>query len=175
VVRAEDALPGREVCMPVSLEDRDRAKVLYCGWKCLTLVILGLLIYVPVVAEGFRMLVPSLARRSMLGIDTAKVLAVFLMIAVWILWEYAVMAFLKIDAGFKVQGWDPKAMRNFVTTVAWIVLGCDGLLFYLAMTRLVWGAPTFSFTALLATVCWLTVLVFVAFVSVKLKQPLLED
>ena len=93
-------------------------------WKLITIVVLAP-IYCSVIAEGLRMLVPALGQKlhklpipgfSGFGqykethrLDLAIFMAVFLLLAVWWLWEQLLKVFLSTEAVFDNTGWKPDA------------------------------------------------------------------
>jgi hypothetical protein len=155
-------------------DDLEMARVKLIAWKILTGLTLGIL-YVKVIAEGCRFLVPGLGRELMLGLDGAIILSFFLMLAVWKLWELAICSFLGIESAFRIRGWNTEGHERFVVILSIVLLFSDAALFYLSVARLSWKGTVLSFTALIATCIWLGVIVFVSFVSVHLRRPLLEQ
>lgn len=163
------------------------------AWKVFTLPPMGV-IYVAVISEGLRFLVPALGQKlwklpipgfSLLRdyewshrLDLAYFLALFLLVAVCVLWELALALYLGFELPFERAVAKPDNYRRLVVILAVAVLGGDACLFYCAMTQLAWSGNSFSIPALLATVCYLAVIVFVSFLTVRLKYsdaPGLEE
>jgi len=94
---------------------------------------------------------------------------------VWYLWVVNLRAYLGDEDVFNHSGWNPETYRRFVLRLGVVVLGADAILFYIAITQQGWSGNRFSFTALVATVIYLAVIIFVSFVSVNLERPLKED
>lgn len=162
------------------------AHVKYWAWKAVTIVVLAP-IYCSVIAEGLRMLVPALGQKlyklpipgiaslaqyqELRRLDLAIFLALFLLIAVWWLWEQLLRVILGSDAAFRDSGWNPDAYKRVVLILGMIVLGADACLFYVSMVQMGWGGTRFSIPALLATAAYLAVIVFVSLVSLNLRKP----
>jgi len=159
----------------------------YWLWKAVTILILAP-IYCSVIAEGLRLLVAPLGQKihklpipavSMFGqyqelrrLDLAIFMAVFLLVAVWWLWEQLLKFFLTLDESFDDSHWDTEAYRRLILILGFIVLGADGCLFYTSLVQLGWGGTKLSLSAMLATAAWLAVVVFVSLVSLKLRKSL---
>jgi hypothetical protein len=56
--------------------------------------------------------------------------------------------------------------------LGFVILGADILLFYVAMTYSGWGESEFSFSAFLATIAYVGVLIFVSYVSIRLGRDI---
>jgi hypothetical protein len=154
-------------------------------WNLFSVTVLGV-IYWSVIAEGLRFLVPFLGQRlSKLPIpgfsrladfewthrlDLANAMSVFLFIAMWNLWGLLLKAWLGTSEVFQKSGWDAETYKTIVLTLGVVVLGADGVLFYIAMTQMGWAGTRFSLSALLATCMWVAVLVFVKLVSINLEK-----
>lgn len=159
----------------------------YWLWKLVTIVILAP-IYCSVIAEGLRMLVPPLGQKlyklaipgfAMFGqyqetrrLDLAIFMSVFLLVAVWWLWEQVLKVFLSTDALFENCGWNPEAYTRVVLILGVVILGADACLFYVSMVQMGWGATRLSVPALLATAAYIAVIIFVSLVSLNLRRPL---
>ena len=158
----------------------------YWLWKALTIIVLGP-IYCSVIAEGLRMLVPALGQKlhklaipgfAMFGqyqetrrLDLAIFLALFLLIAVWWLWEQVLKVLLTTDIAFHDSGWNPDAYKRLVLILGVVVLVADAALFYISMVQLGWGGARFSLPSLLASAAYCAVIVFVSLVSLNLRKP----
>lgn len=159
----------------------------YWLWKLVTIVILAP-IYCSVIAEGLRVLVPPLGQKlhrlaipgfAMFGqyqetrrLDLAIFLAMFLLIAVWWLWEQVLKVFLSTDAAFEGSGWNAEAYARVVLILGVVILGADACLFYVSMVQMGWGSTRLSVPALLATAAYIAVIIFVSLVSLNLRKPL---
>lgn len=159
----------------------------YWLWKAVTVVVLGP-IYCIVIAEGLRMSVPALGQKlhklpipgaaqlaayqETRRLDLAIFLAIFLLVAVWWLWEQTLKSWLISDDVFEKPGWNPVVYRRIVMTLAVVILAADCCLFYLAMVQMGWGGARFSAQATLATAAYVAVIVFVSLVSLNLARPL---
>lgn len=159
----------------------------YWLWKLFTIVILAP-IYCSVIAEGLRMLVPAMGQKlyklaipgfSMFGqyqetrrLDLAIFMAIFLLLAVWWLWEQVLKVFLSTDAVFEGSGWNAANYTRVVLILGVIILGADACLFYVSMVQMGWGATRLSIPSLLATAAYIAVIVFVSLVSLNLRKPL---
>ena len=165
------------------------AKLKSWAWKIFTVPIIWLM-YCVLISEALRYLLPVLATRihklplpfvsylryweGFHRLDIAHLFAILLCMAVWFLWVEILTAFLSNERSVERSGWNPDAYRCFVNLLGGVVLSCDAILFYIAVTQLDWGSSRFSFAALVATAIYLGVIVFVSFVSVKLDRPLKE-
>lgn len=146
---------------------------------------LGVL-YICVVSEGLRFLVPGLGMRlhkvpglsflydyeDLHRLDLAHVLSLFMLFAVFYLWDKMLLLWLDSSENFDDGGWNPQANRQLIVALGWIILGADACLFYVAMTQVGWGATSFSFAALLATAAYLAILIFVSYVTINLRKAI---
>lgn len=133
------------------------------------------------------MLVPALGQKlhklaipgfSMFGqyqetrrLDLAMFMALFLLVAVWWLWEQVLKVFLSSEETFDKSGWNADAYKRVVLILGIIILGADACLFYASMVQIGWGGTRLSVPALLATAAYLAVIVFVSLVSLNLRKP----
>jgi len=159
----------------------------YWLWKLFTIVILAP-IYCSVIAEGLRMLVPALGQKlyklaipgfTMFGqyqetrrLDLAIFMAIFLLLAVWWLWEQVLLVFLSTDALFEGSGWNAANYTRVILILGVVILGADACLFYVSLVQMGWGATRLSVPALLTTAAYLAVIIFVSLVSLNLRKPL---
>lgn len=151
----------------------DSAKAKYWAWKLFWMLTLGLFIYMRLVAEGFRILFPTIAKGKIFGIDGAMIISLFMLIGVSYCWEKALCALLKIDGAFVGHS---DSYRKLTLWLAAVLLFVDAALVYIALVRLTWSkGAVISFPAVLATVALVAVIVFVSLVSVNLKKPLLQQ
>jgi hypothetical protein len=161
------------------------ALVKYVTWKAITFLGFGP-IYVIVIAEGFRLLVPALGQKlhklpipGLAGLaqyqesrrlDLALFLAIFLLVAVWWLWEQVLKIILTTKPLYQDCGWHVDLYKRLILILGVIVLGADAALFYSAMVQIGWGGTRISIPALLATAAYLAIIVFVSLVSINLRK-----
>lgn len=157
----------------------------YWVWQMVTKPSLGV-IYLSVISDGLRYLVPPLAQRlyklpglSVLQdyeetyrLDLAPFFAFFLLIAVWYLWEKLLQLWLGWDEALDGSEWNLEAYRRLISTLGVAIVGADACLFYVAMTQVGWRGMHFSFSALVATAAYVGVLIFVSLVTVNLRRAL---
>ncbi len=150
----------------------------YVIWMIFTKVGLGT-IYIAVISEGLRYMVPALGQRlykipglgfledfeETHGLDLAPFMAIFLLIAVFWLWERILHIWLASDE----EGIDWLNETKLLMVLGTSILGADAILFYIAMTQVGWGGTVISISALLATVAYVAILVFVSYVTVTLR------
>lgn len=167
------------------------ARIKYWAWKLLSMAVIAP-IYIAIVSDGLRYLIPPLGQKlsklpflqifgdyeSTHRIDLAHPMALVLLFAVWWLWDRLLMAWLGGDIDY--LGFDPDAYNVVVNVLGISIVSADAMLFYLGATQSTWGGTAFSFSALLATIAYVAILVFVSFVSCVLRrqlfpiQPLVE-
>ena len=164
-----------------------RALAGYWLWQLVSKSILGL-IYFEVIAEGLRLVVPALGKdvhripglgflyeyEATHALDLAHFMAFFLMVAVLVLWRRILELWLGANSPFHTADWQAQRHQVLVVTVGVLVLLCDAVLFYLALAELGWSGNHFSFTALIATGAYLGVIVFVSYISIVLRQRVLD-
>lgn len=68
------------------------------------------------------------------------------------------------------QIFEVEPYRQLVLPVGLVLVGCDAVFFLMGVQALSWGSIGFSFSALLITVVVVTLNVFVALVSLRLKK-----
>jgi hypothetical protein len=154
--------------------------VKYVLWVFVTKGMLGT-IYVTVISEGLRTIVPALGQRlfkqpglSFLKdykethrLDLAPFMAVFILIAVFYLWERILKIWLSSDRDLT---WENETI--LLMGLGSTILGADAILFYTAMAMDGWSGSMISISALLATVCYVAVIVFVSYVTVLLRSAI---
>jgi hypothetical protein len=158
------------------------AYLLYLAWQVTTKCVLGV-VYLAVIAEGLRIVIPPLSQKlhklpglaildrfeTTYQVDLANIFAVFLLLAVWALWDRCLRIWLDVPAHCH-PSWNPERYRQFIVVMGSIVLFSDAMLFYFAMGTMSWGGSQFSLGALLATAAYLAVIIFASFVGVSLHQ-----
>ena len=144
------------------------------------------LVYFAVISEGLRVVaaattfklhklpIPSFASLADFEegsrLDVAHFLALALLLAVWYFGEKAIQLWLR--PGEVEEGYDYDNYRRLVTTLAAMAIGGDAVCFYVAVTEMGWGSSSFSFTGIVATMTYISVLLFVSLVSVNLKKKI---
>ena len=158
------------------------ARCKYVAWQIGTKLLLGV-IYIALVSDGLRCLVPALGQRlyklPLLGelknyestyrLDLAPFMAVFILVAVFWLWDKLLEAWLRTDAEFECKGFKHEEYRKLVFRLGIVILSCDAILFFAASASMDWGIPV---AAVFATVAYVSILVFVSFVTINLRQAL---
>lgn len=161
------------------------SRTAYWLWQVGTKLVMGV-IYLSIIAEGFRTLVPVVGRKlyrlPLLGwmedyegtyeLDMASLLALFMLIAVCGLWERVLTLWLNEKIGFDHRLRNLSNRDLFVVVFGVIVLLSDSVLFFVAVTEITWSGTVFSFTALFATTAYVSVLVFSIYVSITLKEKI---
>lgn len=159
------------------------ARLKYWSWRVATLLII-FPIYFMLISEGSRSLIPALGQKlskipfvgfldnfeATYRLHLGNLFASVLLIAVLILWEQIILILLGSD--IDSHGFDPEMFKRVVLTLGITILTCDLVLFYLAIARSSWGRSSFSFTSIIATVCYLGFLIFTAFYACILKRDL---
>jgi len=155
----------------------------YWLWQVGSKGVLGF-IYLAVISEGLRMLVPALGQKiyklPMLGslrdyeetyrLDLAPFFAVFLLVGVFVLWPRIIAVWMR-DGSLR----DWSAEQRLVVVLGSGILLADAVLFYYAMTQMTWGQGAFSFAGFIATLAYVGVLVFVSWMSVRLNPSRKEQ
>jgi hypothetical protein len=162
------------------------ARLRYWSWQLLTKVVLGI-IYLMVIAEGLRLVVPALGQKihklpalsslkdyeATHRLDLASFFSLFMLIGVWSLWGSILRVWLEVDREIH-PSWDSDNHRRLVVSLGSVILLADACLFYAAMTQIGWGGAVFSLSALLATSAYLAMIVFVTFVSITLHCKVID-
>lgn len=155
-------------------------RVKYLLWVLFTKGMLGT-IYISVISEGLRTLVPALGQRlfkvpglsflkdykETYRLDLAPFMALFILIAVFYLWERILRIWLSSDRDL---AWENETI--LLMGLGSTILGADGIIFYCAMAMDGWSGSFISISALLATVCYIAVTVFVSYVTVLLRSAI---
>ncbi len=164
------------------------ARFKYHAWSVLIHVVFAA-VYIAIIAEGFRILIPTLAQRlyklpglgflkdyeATYKLDVAICMALFMMLAVLYLWHRLVEKWLGTTDSlytphYDDEGWSHRHHMMLLWTLGTVVLGCDTYLFYTSIVSLTWGDSEFSFTSFIATLAYLAILVFVSYISVILRK-----
>lgn len=147
----------------------------YWAWQFVSKAILGV-IYLAVISEGLRLLIPALGQKlyklpgfgslrefeATYRLDMAPFFAVFLLVAVFVLWRRLLAVWLSER---DIELWTRE--ERLIGVIGCVILGADAVLFYYAMAQLSWGS-SFSFSALIATAAYVGVIVFVSWMSIAL-------
>lgn len=159
----------------------------YWSWQIATKAVLGM-IYLAVIAEGFRLLMPPLGQRlyklpglgwtrdyeATYRLDLANFFSIFMLIAVWYLWGMILCFWLEVDPFSDKPTTNTDRHKAVVVVLGVVVLVADACLFYAAMTQMGWTGATFSFTAVVATAAYLAVIVFVTYVGINLRKNIAD-
>ena len=154
--------------------------------KLATLPVIGI-VYVALVSEGLRSLIPTFGQRlyrqpglSFLRdyegwhkFDLAHVMACILLVAVFSSWCINLRLWFAPHEFVARTGWRLEAYRLVATVLSWAVLICDACLFYAAMSQgeSIWdAAKTISWSAILATLLYCAIIVFLSFSYVTLEK-----
>jgi len=155
----------------------------FVAWWILDMIGMGL-IYVSVISEGLRTLIPSMGQKLWkipgLGalkdyegtykLDLAPFMAVFIFIAVTYLWDEILELWL---LRHPTDGpWKPDNQEMFVVGLGAVILGADIVLFYCGLTQMGWGGNSLSFSALVGTAAYVGILLFFTYVSINLRLQL---
>lgn len=162
----------------------------YYGWLVFTKLALGI-VYMSIIRDGLRFVLPSLATKLSripglnflndfeLGyqLDMAVPMALFVLLAVFWLWDRALNMWLTGE-DIPLNGTNRLPLFRvrselFVYGMAFVVLSADSVLFYISIVRSNWGGSPISFTAMLATVLYAAVLIFVTLVALELRLQLI--
>lgn len=159
----------------------------YWTWQAVTKVVLGI-IYLAVIAEGFRLIMPALGQKLYrlpgLGwvrdyeathrLDLANFFSIFMLVAVWYLWGMILSMWLRFDGAPDEGRLHGSRIKSLIISLGLVILLADAFLFYSAMVQMGWASTAFSFEALVATAAYLAMLVFVTFVGLVLHQNVVD-
>ncbi len=135
--------------------------------------------YLKMTAEGIRLLhsmtavklsreYPWLARyQETRNLDVAQIIALIMMVVTMTSLFCGLKKWLTDD---ETDNLDPERARVVVYASAILFPGLDGALFYAAARQMGWSESLLSFPAILMTVLWIGLLIFVSYVSVSLHQ-----
>jgi hypothetical protein len=165
--------PGRLTEGETRVVSAGFANVKYLAWHVFSKLFLGVFV-IGVVSEGARRMIPSLGQKVFKvvpifdgidhRIDLAHCFALVLLLGTWWSWSGLLEAWLGIK---------PYSRATTITLpLAFVFISVDTTLFYVSTAHWSWGGSHFSGTAALATAGYVAVLVFVAFVTVQLKDEL---
>jgi hypothetical protein len=157
-------------------------------WKIVTFPLVAILCCT-VNAQGARSMVPILGMplhklpfpffsrlrdyEGLHRLDLAVLFSFLLLIAVWYLWTVMMWIWFAPNQFFARTGWEPEKYTRFVFALAIVILSADALLFYAGMVQEMgglFGGAVISIPAILATVAYMSALIFVSFVSVNLQR-----
>ncbi|MDA1016752.1 MAG: hypothetical protein O3A00_20130 [Planctomycetota bacterium] len=154
-------------------------------WQIVSKLVLGV-VYLSIIAEGFRMLVPVLGRNlyrlPMLGwmedfegtyeLDMASVMAMFMLVAVCSLWDRILTLWVAEKIGFDHRIREQNNRDSFVLLLGVVVLASDLVLFFVAINEITWSGSGLSITSLFATTAYVAVLVFSIFIAITLREKI---
>jgi hypothetical protein len=162
-----------------------KAKLKYWIWTLFGKVVFAL-VYVGILSEGFRVLVPAMARKvyrlPFLGflkqytefykLDLAPIFALILMLAVFWLTGRMIKTWMVLRSDYRLS---QRERIDVCFGAPLFVL--DALFFYFGASHLKWGSAGLDIWVLLATVTYSLVLLYVSYVSVTLHLAIeeLED
>lgn len=159
------------------------------AWLIVTKLALAV-VYVSMIREALATLIPALAQKvsravpglSFLAdfeetrkIDLAFFMAIFLLLAVVVLWHWVLATYLYGHR--KKQTSLPVYYRRrelVYVGLAGVIITVDSLLFYYSMIQSGWGETSFSWSALLATVGYLVVLLFLTLATIQIGEGVRE-
>lgn len=163
------------------------ARFKYYGWIVCSKAFLAI-VYLALVREGLRNLIPTLGTKlsSLPGLaflddftltyrmDLASAMAVFVMLAVFWLWDRVLSLWLHgVDTAFESDDPSFRVRRELLYYVlALAVFISDALLFYWALVNSGWDRPAISFSAMIVTVVYSAILIFFALATIDLRQKL---
>lgn len=161
------------------------ARVRLWAWWLITKVALAI-IYVSMIRDALATLIPALAQKisravpgmSFLAhfeetrrLDLAFFMAIFLLLAVVCLWHKVLSLWLYGHREKERSASEYRKRRETLYAVlAIIIISVDSSLFYYSMIQSGWGEAEFSWSALLATVGYLVVLLFLTLVTIQLGE-----
>ena len=159
------------------------------AWLLLTKTALAV-IYVSMIREALATLIPALAQklsRAVPGLaflanyeETKRLalaffMAVFLLLAVVCLWHRVLSLWLYGHREQQASATDYRKRREkLYATLAVLIIAVDASLFYFAMIQSGWGQAEFSWSAILATVGYLGVLLFLTLATIQLGEGVRE-
>ncbi len=161
----------------------------FLGWLAITKIGLAV-IYVSMIREALATLIPALAQklsRAVPGLgflanfdetrqlDLAFFMAIFLLLAVVCLWHKVLSMWL---FGHRDKQESVTAYRRrreiLYAVLAIVIITVDSSLFYYSMIQSGWGETAFSWSALLATIGYLVVLLFLTLATLQLGEGVRE-
>lgn len=153
------------------------ARVRYWGWQGISKGVMGI-VYCSIVSDGARRLCPSLGQKiyhlsPILGrvnhqLDCAHFFALFLLLGCWCCWTWLLQMWL----GVKSYSFEHKLV---ILPLALIFIAVDTLVFYFAIAQSKWGGSLLSWSAMLMTIGYVAVLVFVTYVGIVLKEEIRKE
>lgn len=164
-----------------------QARCQYVLWLLLTKLPCGVICFF-VTSEGLRLTVAPLGQKlcrlpglsalrdyeATYQLDLACCLAPLLITGVYYCWDQVLRLRLGIQASHQ-SDWNSANYRRIVSVLAVVLLGSDAALFYTALAEMGWHGSQFSFGALLASVAYCGVLLFVSLVSISLQEKIARN
>lgn len=157
------------------------------AWKVFTLPPI-MIVYIMLVAPGLRFIAPEfgvkLHKFPLPGfsylrhyegfdrMDLAHIFAVIMLVAVWYFLLKLMTIVFDDKFYFANKSWNSEPYSWFVLAAGLVLLVIDCVLFYTSLTchGSVWGGSVFSFSATLATLLYLSLNLFIVFVTFNLQH-----
>jgi hypothetical protein len=162
------------------------AYVKYWMWQIVVKGMMGLVAFA-LTSEGLRIINPGCAQKlsgqpflvelnnyeGFYRLEVAHLFALGLVLGVFICWTKAIRAWLKPDDTGE-KGFSASKYRLFTIPFAVVFLSMDSICFYKGVAQMGWGGGGFSVDALLATAMYASLAILTCFVSVMLRQRILN-
>ena len=153
----------------------------YVLWMIASKLILGTL-YLFLVSEGLRRLVPPLGQRlrtlpalswvsdyeATYKLDLAHVFALGLMVVTFQLWNSLLRLWMR-------TGSSSIGDNQIVVLTGFIIVTADAILFLTSINQWSWTGSSFSFITLLMTAMYVAFLMYSSYLSIKLKQNMEKE
>jgi len=159
-------------------------EIKFWGWAITTKTIVTV-VYEALISQGLRYVLPDIGMRlyklpglaflerytATYRLDLAHVFALVPLLSAWILWHLNLEMYLRPEVfAERFRRWDLDRVKRVVVTMGAIIIAGDAGLFCAAVTLVRWGEAKLSPAAVLATAVYVTVLGFVTWVSIWLKD-----
>ncbi|TWT51736.1 hypothetical protein KOR42_34230 [Thalassoglobus neptunius] len=161
-----------------------RARLAYWAWQVITKAVMGV-IYLSIICEGIRMVLPVNRRLSELPflgwmddyegtyeLDLATLMSMAMLVTVWMTWQHLLKLWVTEKVGFDRRLRQLNNTDSFMLMLGGFLLFAESFMFYIAVTEMSWSSSSFSFTSLFATIAYVSVLVFTIFTSVNLCEKI---
>lgn len=160
------------------------ARVKFWSWNVATKSVVTI-VYLALISQGLRYVIPDIGMRlyklpglsflegytATYRLDLAHVFAVVPLLSAWILWHLNLEMYLRpYQFADRFRRWDVDRIKRVVVTMGAVIITGDAALFCAAVTLVSWGQAKLSAAAVLATAVYVTVLGFVTFFSLLLKD-----
>lgn len=178
---ARDGPEGKPPGSPV-------AYAAYYGWQISTKLFLGVL-YLQVLSHGLSLLAPAFSQKlykvpglgflydydATYTLELSTFFALFMLIAVWFLWDRILRLWLEIDGVHETFDWNRDRHTQLLATLGISILLADLVIFYAGIVEMMWGSSIVSFTAFSITCSYVAILIFVNYVGIVLSKRLEES